>query len=391
MSATGLKITVGPGIRAPYLALLTSYGEVQEQMRLGVQKLPPAFQAEVYERISHAYGKARDAGLGQANLTRNLTLLNDALIEVTNDVSNANVLISLFKGGSLPSVAVARDTFAKFSAEAQTVFKASMLEKLGSDDDVVAAIGLLKDNSRLANEELHRFDPSADEAKGRVKVGPAIKKPYLELLTAYGQIQKKMADDIAKLPQAFQLEVFARLSVQGQYSRGRDVSVGEANLTRNLTALNDVLIEVTTDVSIANHVAKGNPEATLEKFSPTAQKFIQDAMETGLGMSFKDAVAFVFMGYDSRQQVPSSEQRVEEHKGAKQVDRRLPPPSSQRDIRGLGLPRPATTRFVLPPPDETRRETGTGAGGRGLAHMVSSEGANQFTAPVDSTNAVYEF
>jgi hypothetical protein len=348
-------------------------------MSTSIQKLPPAFQTEVYARISHAYGRARDAGLGQANLTKNLTLLNDALIEVTNDVSTANKLIALFRGATAPSEAAVQETFAKFSAQAQAQVKAVLSQVQG---DMTRAMAVFKD-----------FDPSAEAAKGQVKVGPAIKVPYLELLTAYGQIQEKMAADVAKLPVKFQEEVFARLSVQGQYERVRDVSAGQANLTKNLTVLNDVLIEVTTDVSTANHVARGTPEATLEKFSPTAQGQIQFVMQQQKGMSFQDAVAFVFKGFDPRQQAASSVQvRVKEHKGQKQVeDRRLPPPSSQRDTGGLGLPPPVVTRLVPPPSDETRRDTGTGAGGRGLAHMVSSEGANRFTAPVDSTNAVYEF
>jgi len=408
-----LKITVGPAVKGPYLELLTSYAGIQAQMKADVEKLPPAFQREVYERISHAYGRARDAGLGQANLTQNLTLLNNALIEVTTDVSNAYKLIALFKGSSAPQQSEVQAAFAQLSPTAQPQAREAMKQS----GDLQQGIAILQ-----------AFDPSMDQVKpsAKMKVGPAIKEPYLNLLTAYGQIQQKMAADVARLPVAFQREVFYRLSIAGGYSQLRDAQVGQQNLTQNLTVLNDVLIEVTTDVSLANHVAKGNPQATMDQFSPTAQRHINSALMSTKGMQFADAVAQVFGRFQQEQAPVQRRDEAVEHKGApktatltarhdlpppvrlqsptrreeqldsapsllvirtppKKKDEQLPLPVSLSDVQQRRQPETVVVR----PQDEHNR---TGAGGLGRADLVVSRTAPlTFQDEVTSTNANYSF
>jgi hypothetical protein len=316
-----LKIRVSPEIRLPYLDLLTSYGQVQEQMSADVQRLPPAFQREVFARISHAYGRARDAGLGQAHLTHNLTLLNNALIDVTNDVSNAHTMLSLFRARAPMNRATIDETFKKFSAEAQHQIKDIMFKSEG--DLGFATATVFKD-----------FDPTTDQAKGKVKVGPAIKVPYLELLTSYGRIQEKMAADVMRLPEAFQQEVFARLSVHGNFSGIRDTRIGQEHLVENLTALNDVLIDVTTDVSIANHVLRGlqeHPQITLSRFSPTAQAQLLAVSDRFNGNLLR-AVEWVFKDLTSQKR-PSLDETLEDL--SRRVTRFVPSLETLDELEGF--------------------------------------------------------
>jgi hypothetical protein len=331
LESGALKIRVSPEIRLPYLELLTSYGQVQQQMKADVERLPPAFQHEVYARISHAYGRARDAGLGQTNLTLNLTLLNNALIEVTNDVSNAYTMLSLFKARAPVNREVVSETFQKFSAEAQL----QIGDTLGKvEGDLARAVALVfKD-----------FDPTIDQAKGRVKVGPAIKLPYLELLTSYGRIQEKMKADVERLPLAFQQEVYARLSIYGGYSEEVDFRTGKQCLVHNLTALNDVLIEVTTDVSTANHVLRGleeDPSITLQRFSPTSRAQIEEALSHVDG-DFKAAVARVFKDFNLRKAPQAIPRPVLPREESVREERAfLPPPirvSLEESSLGFGAP-----------------------------------------------------
>jgi len=203
--------------------------------------------------------------------------LNKVLIDVTNDVSHAYIFLRSV-GGSC------------YGFSKQTV---AQIQKLVISKEITtreAVSVLFKD-----------FDPTIEQMdeEDKVMVGPSIRQPYLALLEAYRAAQQQMRDNIARLPEPFQLEVYERLSVRGGYSRVGDAQIGKLKLVKNLSLLNEILIQVTKDVSTANQLLAARPnQDTREiwrRFSDEAHVRIAFSMTS---IDLRQAVQRAFFGFD---------------------------------------------------------------------------------------------